>query len=91
MPQEGVVMIERNGFFLNHNFMHNVTDLDAAQLDCSPLNPNSTFKWFISETPQQIMPLINRKDASIPTSFYPFLHNFQGLMRNAWGNRNTIK
>lgn len=47
--------------------------------------------WFISQTPQQIMPLINRNDASILTSFFPFLRNFQGLMRNAWGNRNTIK
>lgn len=47
--------------------------------------------WFISETPQQIMHLINLNDASIPTSFFPFLPNFRGLMRNAWENRNTIK
>lgn len=44
MPQECVIMTERDGFFLNHNFMHNVTDLDAARPDCSPLNPNSTFR-----------------------------------------------
>lgn len=62
---------------------------------CSPtvlpwiLIPHSD--WFISETPRQIMPLINRNDASIPTSFFPFLRNLQGLMRNACGNRNTIK
>lgn len=39
--------------------------------------------WFISETPPQIRPLINRNDALISTSFFPFLANFQGLMRNA--------
>lgn len=47
--------------------------------------------WFISEMPQQIMPLINWNDASIPTSFLPFLPNIQGLMRSSWENRNTIK
>lgn len=44
VPQEYVIVIEKDGFFLNHNFMHNVTDLDAPQPDCSPLNPNSTFR-----------------------------------------------
>lgn len=46
---------------------------------------------FISETPPQIVPLINRNDASIPTSLFPFLDNFKGLVRSAWGNGNTIK
>lgn len=47
--------------------------------------------WFIFATPQKIMPLINWNDASIPTSFFPFFHNFQGRMRDACGNRNSIK
>lgn len=44
IPHECVFMIERDSSFLNHNFMHNVTDLDAAQPASTGSNPNSAFR-----------------------------------------------
>lgn len=44
MYKDTVVTTGRDSFFPNHNFMHNVTDLDATRPNCSPVNPNSTFR-----------------------------------------------